>query len=177
MAAGAILSPIGLFICILIPTITILLARRPQLSAGRLAAGYIGALLALAVVIAASSYVSPQEAVSVWHVPPERYWGALIEQFVGTFAVSAFVSIVGISLVGIPTLIGLSNSGRATAPWLVLISVAISASMAVLVYGLLHFSSNIRFFETLGLFVVTHGVLAIGFALAARLPWAMRLKP
>jgi len=171
MAAGAILSPVGLLICVLIPAITVFLARRPQLSAGRLAAGYIGALLALAVVVAASSYVSPQDAVSVWHVPPDRYWGALIELFVGTFVVAAVVSIVGISFVGIPVLIGLSNSGKATAPWLVVTSVAISTAVAILAYAVMHASSNITFFGTLGFLVVTHGVLAIGFAFAARLPW------
>ena len=177
MAAGAILSPIGLIICILIPVITVLLARSPQLSAGRLAAGYIGALFSLAIVVAATSYVSPQDAVSVWHVPPDRYWGALTELFVGTFVVYAFVSIVGISFVGIPVLVGLSASGKATAPWLVLTSVAISTAVAILAFAVMHSSSNVTFFGTLGFLVFTHGTLAIGFALAARLPWDFRLKP
>ena len=177
MAAGAILSPIGLIICLLIPTIAIFLARRPQLSARRLAAGYIGALAALAILVAASSYVSPQDAISVWHVPPERYWTALIELFLGTFTVAAFISILGISFVGIPALVRLSNLGMATAPWLVLTSIAISIAIGLLAYALMHSSSNVPFFGTLGLLVVTHGVMAIGFALAARLPWELRLEP
>ena len=177
MLAGVILSPIGLIICILIPAFAIFIARRPQLSAGRLAAGYIGALFSLAIVVAASSYVSPQDAVSVWHVPPDRYWSAFQELFVGTFAVAAFASIIGISFVGLPVLVGLSSSGIATAPWLILASAAISIAMAVLVYALMHSSSNITLLGALGFFVVTHAVLATGFALAARLPWAFRLKP
>lgn len=177
MAAGAILTPIGVIIGILIPSVAILIARRPQLSAGRLVAGYIGALCALAVVIASSTYVSPQDAVSVWHVPPDRYWGELIELFEDTFVVTAFASIVGISFVGIPVLVRLSYSGIATAPWLILMSVAISIAAAALAYALMHSSSNITFFGILGLLVVTHGVLAIGFSLAARLPWAFRSKP
>ncbi len=177
MAAGAIMNPIGLIIFLLIPAIAILIARRPQLSAWRLVAGYVGALFALAVVIAATSYVSPQDAVSVWHVPPAGYWNALIELFVSTFVVAAFASIIGISFVGLPVLIGLSKSARATAPWLIAASLVISTVVAILFYALMHSSSNTTFIETLGFLVVSHGVLAIGFALGARLPWASRLKP
>lgn len=176
MLAGLILSPIGLIICILIPTITILLARRPQLSGGRLAAGYIGALFALAIVVGASSYVSPQDAVAVWHVPPERYWDAMVELFTGTFVAAAFVSIVGISFVRIPVLVALSNAGRGTAPWLIMSSAVISTVIAVVFCLLMHSSSNITFLGILAPLVVGHGVLTAGFSLAARIPWAPKLK-
>lgn len=176
MAAGIILSPVGLIICVLIPTITILIARRPAFSARRLVAGYIGALLVLAVAVAVSSYVSPEDAVSVWQVPPERYWHALVWQFVSVFVVAAFASIVGISLVGIPVLIALSNAGRATVPWLVGASVLISTVMAILGYLLMRSSSNITLPGTLGVLVITHGILTIGFSLAAGLPWASGSK-
>jgi hypothetical protein len=53
----------------------------------------------------------------------------------------------------------------------------ISTVVAILFYALMHSSSNTTFIETLGFLVVSHGVLAIGFALGARLPWASRLKP
>ena len=177
MAAGAILSPLGLIICILIPTITIFFARRLRLSAGRLAAGYVGALFALAVAIAASSYVSPQDALSVWHVPPNHYWGALVELFTSTFVVAAFASIIGISLVEIPILIGLSSSGMDTAPWLIVASLMISTAFAILAYALMDSSSNNTFFGILGYAVVAHSVITIGFSLGARLPWAFHLKP
>ena len=176
MVAGLILSPTGLIICILIPTITTLLARRPQLSAGRLVAGYIGALFALAIVVGASSYVSPQDAVAVWHVPPERYWDSMVELFAGTYVVAAFASIVGISFVGIPVLVALSNSGRASASWLIIASVVISTVMALIAYLLMHSSSNITFLGVLGPLVISHGILTIGFCLAARIPWAFVLK-
>jgi NAD/NADP transhydrogenase beta subunit len=155
MVAELILSPFGLIICIFIPTITIVIARRPQLSASRLVAGYMGALFALAVVVGASSYVSPQDAVSIWHIPPERYWDSLVELFLGTFVVAAFASIVGISFVGIPVLVALSNSGRATAPWLIIASAVISTVMAIIAYLLMHSSSNMTFLGTLGLLVLT----------------------
>jgi uncharacterized membrane protein YgcG len=180
MAAGLVLSPIGLIICILIPTISILLARRPQLSAGRLVAGFIGALLALALAVGASSYLSPQDAISVWHVPSERYWDALVKLFVATFAVTAFASIGGISFVGIPVLVGLSNCGRATAPWLIIASGGISTVMAIIAYAFVlmrYYSSNMTFLGTLGFLVISHGIVTFGFALAARLPWAFESKP
>jgi hypothetical protein len=177
MAAGLILNPVGLIICILVPAITIMLARRPQLSAARLAAGYIGALFALAVAVACSSYVSPQDAVSVWHIAPEVYWQELFAQFVSIFAVAAFASIVGISVVGIPVLIALSNYGRATGPWLVLASVLISTAMAMFLYLLERSSSDIALPGTLGFLVISHAILTIGFSLAARLPWTFASEP
>jgi hypothetical protein len=176
MAAGLILSPIGLIICALIPAFAIFILRSPQLSARRLIAGYIGALFALALVVAASSYVSPEKALSVWHVPADHYWAALRELFIGTFVVAAFASIVGISFVGLPVLVKLSKSGKATAPWLILTSAAISAAAACIAFALMHSSSNITFLSILGLLVVTHIVLALGFSLAAKLPWAFRPK-
>jgi hypothetical protein len=177
MVAGLILSPFGLIICIFIPTITIVVARRPQLSARRLVAGYIGALFALAVSVGASSYVSPQDAVWIWHIPPERYWDSLVGLFLGTFVVAAFVSIVGISFVGIPVLVALSNSGRATAPWLIISSAVISTVVAIIAYLIMHSSFDITFLETLGLLLISHSILTIGFSLAARLPWKLALKP
>jgi hypothetical protein len=175
-AAAAIVSPFGLLISLLIPTFAIILVRSPYLSAGRLVCGYVGALCALAVAVAASSYVSREDAASVWHVPPSRYWGALIELFASTYVVAAFATIIGISLVGLPVLVWLSSKGRATAPWLILTAGAISTGVAILLYGLMHFSSNITLFETFSVLTVTHVVSATGFALAARLPWVLRVK-
>jgi hypothetical protein len=175
-AAAWVLSPFGIFISLLIPAVAIALARGPYLSAARLAAGYIGALCALAVVVAATSYVSPEKSVSVWHVPPDRYWGALTELLVGTYVVAAFAAIMGISFVGLPVLVWLSGSGKATAPWLILTAGAISTAVAIVLYGLTFTLSNISFFETLVSLVVTHVVSATGFVLAARLPWVFRLK-
>lgn len=174
LAEAMILSPIGLSICILIPAAAIFLAHRPQLSAGRLVAGYLGALCTLAIAVAPYSYVSPQEAASVWHVPPESYWSALFELFLGTFVVTAFVSIVGISFVGVPVLVRLSNRGMATAPWLIVTSAAISMALAIILYALKHSTSDATFFDLLWFLVVSHVIVATGFALAARLPWVLR---
>lgn len=176
MAAGFVLSPLGLIIFFLVPAFTIFATKRPYLTAGRLISGYAGSLFALAIVVAASSYVSPQEAVSVWHVPPSRYWAALIELIFGTFVVDAFASIIGISFVGVPTLIFLARHGMATAPWLILASVFLSAVAAVLAFAVLYSSTDITFVGILWRLVGTHAALAVGFALAARLPWTMSTR-
>lgn len=175
-AAAAIASPIGLIIFLLIPITTISLARGPDFSAGRLVSGYVGALCALAVVVAAMSYVSPEDSASVYQVPPDRYWSVLIGEFIGTFIVAAFATVIGISIVGIPMLLWLSRNGNATAPWLILSAVAISAAVSIFLYGLMHSSSNITLLGTFFLLVSTHVISAFGFSLAARLPWTFRLN-
>ena len=170
MAASMILSPLGLIIMFLIPAITILFAQRPELPAQRLGTGYIGALFALAVIVGAASYVSPQEAVLVWQVPPERYWHAMSEQFLSLFAVTAFVSTVGISLIGIPVLVVLSKFGRATALSLALASVVIS-TLTTIPFYLLERSSSTSSLKILGLLVISHVILTVGFSFGAKLPW------
>jgi len=177
MVAGMILNPVGLIICILIPTAAIRLARGPRFSALRLAAGYVGALCALAMAVACWSYFPREDAVSIWHIAPEDYWPELLAQFISIFAVTAFVSIVGISVVGIPVLVALSNRGRATVPWFVLASVLISTAVALLSFLIGLSSSNMTMMASLRFLVVSHAILTIGFAVAARLPWTWESWP
>ena len=172
MAAGLILNPIGLIIFVLVPLITIRAVQRPELSAARLTAGYIGALVALAIAVGRWSYFSLEDAVSVWHIAPERYWEELMGQYISIFVVTAFVSVIGISVVGIPVLVALSNCSRGTVPWFVLASVLISTVMAML--AALPRLFSIEFLRTWGLLVISHVILTTGFSLAARLPWTLR---
>ena len=176
MAAGLVLNPIGIAICVLIPAIAIFFLRRPGLSAGRLISGYVGALCALALGVAVSSYMSPAEAKSLWHVSQENYWGAMYELFLDTFAVVAFAAIVGISFVGLPILVKLSKVGMATAPWLILTSVAISAAVAILYCVMGWRSSSATLMGIATYLLISHAVSATGFALAARLPWSLRTE-
>jgi hypothetical protein len=173
-AATAILSPLGILIAVGVPILAILLARRPELSGGRLLAGYAGALIALALLIAATSYVSPQEASTVWKVPGTRYWGALAELFLSTFVVAGFATILGISIVGLPALLWLSRRGKATAPWLILTSLIISLIFSCPLAAAMLLSSNSTLLGILGIMLVPHAICAAGFALAARLPWRLR---
>ena len=132
------------------------LARRSGLSAARLAAGYVGALVALGLLVAATGYVSPEEASSIWHVPPDRYWPVLLRDLLNTWLAAATVAVVGISLVGVPTLVYLCHRRLATLPNLVLASLAISLVFGVLSYLAMHWSSNIRFLELIATFLVSH---------------------
>jgi hypothetical protein len=102
------------------------LAKSEDFPSIRLAFGYIGALLALAILFGFTSYVTPQEAAA-WGVKPDEYFFAMLRQFIAIFSFGAFFSVIGISTIGLPVLFELKKSGRGTAPWLILVSAAISA--------------------------------------------------
>jgi hypothetical protein len=172
-AAAAIASPLGVLITVLCPAIAIYFARRPGLGPGRLVSGYLGALLALAILVAATSYVSPQEAATVFKVTREHYWAALAELFLSTLIVAAFAAILGISIVGLPALLWLRTHGKATAPWLILSSVLISLVFSALLCVPMLLSSNATLTGILGVMLIPHVVCATGFAVAARLPWRL----
>src|SRR6185503_13157162 len=56
-------------------------AQPPALSRRQLVLGYVGIFVGCVIVSAWDSYVSPDEALAVWKVPPENYWGATIQEF------------------------------------------------------------------------------------------------
>ena len=179
MLAAAFMSPMGLMIILLVPTIAIGFARGPVLTTGRLLRGYAGSLLVLALVVAAASYVSPERALAVWHVPAERYYSVLFREFIFNFCAIAFVVVLGMSVFGVPLLVALLKAGRATTPWLILASVVISivivlAASAAMSGTFNPNSSSTDLLKGLGFVVIAHGVLATGFGIGARLPWAMR---
>lgn len=182
MLAAALMNPMGLLILFLVPTIAIGFARGPVLTTGRLLRGYAAVLLVLALVVAAASYVSPERALSVWDVPAERYYSVLIREFVFNFFAVAFVAVLAMSVVSVPLLVALFKAGRATIPWLILASVVISivivlaasAAMSGTVISTPPTSPGTDLLKGLGLVVIAHGVLATGFGIGARLPWAMR---
>ena len=94
----------------------IYVARDKSLTARRLLAGYLGALGALAALVALYSYVPRSKAVSLWHIAPQNYGHEMLQVFLTTFAVSSFFVVLGMSVVGMPTLSYLSRAHRATAP-------------------------------------------------------------
>lgn len=182
MLAASSVNPMGLMIFILVPTIAIGFAHGPVLTTGRLLRGYAGALVVLALVVAAASYVSPERALEIWDVPAERYYSVLIREFVSNFCAIAFVVVLGMSVVGVPLLVALFKAGRATTPWLILASVvisivivlAVSAAMSGTFISTPPTSTSTNILKTLDFVVIAHGVLATGFGIGARLPWAMR---
>ena len=174
-AAAAIASPLGGLITVLCPAFAIYLSRRPGFGPGRLISGYLGALLALAILVAVTSYVSPQQAAAVYKVTPEHYWSALAELYLSTLIVAGFAAILGISIVGLPALLWLRRRGKGTAPWLILSSVMISLVFSALLCVPMLLSSNTTITEILGIMLIPHVICATGFAVAARLPWRLRV--
>jgi hypothetical protein len=124
----------------------------------------------MATLLAAkSSYVSPEEALR-FGVSPENYAGALAREFSMQATISIYVAVVGCSLVGIPVTVWLAARGRATAPALVALSLAISAATVVALGALSGISPN-HILAALPLFAGAHALLALAFAVGAKLPW------
>jgi hypothetical protein len=173
-AASAITSPFGLVLLFLVPTVVVVAARGPVLTASRLVAGYLGALVALSLPAAAITYVLPEHASAVWHIPAERYWSALLTSFLATFITLGFVAVMGISFVGIPALLALAARGKATAPWLIAAAAMISLVVGTVLGLTMTASTSSTFLELVAFVLLPHLICAIGFAVAARLPWTLR---
>jgi hypothetical protein len=176
LLAGMILSPVGLIALVLIPVLPVFIARSREFSAMRLAMGYMGAILALAVVVAFSVYISPQEASSQWGVSAEDYWNAIASDFVATLAVATLFVVIGISLFGLPILALLRHFGRATIPWWLGSSLITSLMVASLFFLAIRSSSNATFLGLVGPALVTHAAMALGFGLAAGMPWSVHRR-
>ena len=172
--ANALMHPIAIAVLILVVlTSTFILTAEAQvvpISRKRLIFGYLGVLITSLLLVAAISYVSPQEALDTWQVPAERYWSALLNQFFSLFVLFTYIAFIGVALVGAPAIFWLARRGLGTIPWVLLFSASISlVSAAVLVQSS---SSPIRSFLTdAPLLVGWHLALAIGFCVAARMPW------
>lgn len=145
-------------------------ASEAPISRRRLFFGYAGVVVASGLVVAATSYVSPQEALDTWKIPTERYWSALLEQFVVLFVLFTYVALIGVALVGAPAIYWLARRGHGTIPWVLVLSAAISV-MATAVLVQMSNSPMRSFLSDAPLLVGWHLALAIGFCIAARLPW------
>jgi hypothetical protein len=143
---------------------------KPLFSKPRLAAGYVLVGLACAAISAISAYVSPAEAVTKWHVPPEKYWSVLLNSYLSTLVLMGSTAIVGIAVVGLPIVATLGKYGRATVPNVLICSVVVSAAVATLlssgdVTPFLHLGA------TLAYVITTHLVLSLSFCVGLGLPW------
>jgi NAD/NADP transhydrogenase beta subunit len=152
------------------------IARNKSLTARRLLAGYLGALGALAALVALYSYVPRSKAVSLWQIAPHDYWHELIRVFLTTFAMASSFTVLGMSVIGMPALNYLSRLHRATAPWLIACSVAISTLAAVWVKFMPGYPIYESFPYIWTTLLLMHCICAAGFAFAARLPWTLTNK-
>jgi hypothetical protein len=122
------------------------------------------------VLSAISAYVSPEEAVSKWHVPPDRYWPVLISHYITTLILTGSAALVGVAIVGFPIVITLDKFGVATTPNVMVASILVSAAVAVLLSSG-DFAPFQHLASTLAYIIGTHLVLALSFCLGAGLPW------
>ena len=174
MGAEFFASPFTVVIALLIvlASSTVYYAGRqsPLVSRRRLFVGYASVILTCAVLAAVSAYVSPQEAVSKWKVPHDRYWPILTRHFVTTLVLMGSVALVGIAIIGLPIVATLDKLKLATIPNVLVATVPASAVVAVVLS-----SGDITPFQhlalTLAYVIGTHMVLALSFCLGAGLPW------
>jgi hypothetical protein len=173
MFAGVLLHPMAVLISlsvVLVATVASYYAipGARGISPSRLLGGYLGAIAVVTLVCAATSYVSPEEAQAVWKVPPEHYWSALWRQFLPSFVILCYATVLGIAVIGAPAIFVLNWKRRATVPWILVLAATIS------VLGALALESFIRSrhpLETVAYLVGGHLLLALGFSLGARIPW------
>jgi hypothetical protein len=182
MGGEVFFSPFGIIFTVvivgtLVATASAFHYRKPDrlqvLSVKRLVAGYSAIVFCCAVTAGFSSYIPLDEAVSKWHVAPDDYWSVQIRDYVFTFFFTACLALVGVAVVGVPIVFRLARFGWATAPAVLLASVLVS-----LVTGLVVSSGDHPAFLHLGFWlqyvVSQHLFLALGFCLAAGIPWSRK---
>jgi hypothetical protein len=140
-----------------------------RLTRGRLFAGF-GAVFALSVLMAgASSYVTP-EAAAKFGVAPENYWPAVWRQFTTLAVLASYFALLGCAAIGVPVVVQLAKRRLATAPLVVAASVPVSLAV-LLGLGLLTSAPRGRLATDIAILIGLHAILALGFAVGARLPW------
>lgn len=175
MFVGVLLHPIAVLIsvCVVLSATVLSYYAVPgarAISLSRLAGGYLGAVMVVVLICAVSSYVSPEEAKTVWKVPFESYWNALWREFLTLFVIFFYGSILGIAVVGAPAIFLLNWKQRATVPWILLIATIISIIAALIIVSVIAPRNPM---QTIGYLVGWHLLLALGFCVGAGLPWKL----
>jgi hypothetical protein len=146
------------------------------ISPSRLFLGYIGGIIACVVLSAVSAYDSPSEALRVWHVPPEHYPEAIIQEFVANMSASTLIATIGIAIVGVPVTFWLARLERARIGWILLCSIAISLVFSMVFYvtvTLMAYSSSIseHIFSMAMYLTGSHLLVSFFFCIGAGLHW------
>lgn len=140
----------------------------------RLVAGYFGAFLACIAISAFASYVSRDEAIAVWHVPPERYWEAMKNEFFSNLILTTMIGTTGIAIIGLPVIFRLARIGRAKIGWVLLTSLAVSIVFSFMFSVIFLISTQPWLAETLRLLEFSasaHLLIALCFSVGAGLRW------
>lgn len=167
---AGVLSPslaLAVLAAVLICTTALyLVARRAfaRLGGRRMVMGYFGTFVALLILCLALQLVE------------QLAW----QDSVVMFLALVYAACLALAFIIVPLLCVLMARGRASAPWVVLMSMLVGVVLAMIAYALLR--SGIREGRELRLLldmswaVPFLTVVGIGFALGARLPWTMRAK-
>jgi hypothetical protein len=169
---GMALALVLIVTCALVPSNT----SPPVLSRRQVMLGYLGVFVSCVIASAWGSYVSPQDATTIWKVPPENYWTATLNEFFVQFVLLSFVALVGCAVIGLPILLTLSRHALATVPWVLIVSVVVSLLVTLLLVLLDAPSPNARFGQMAPEFVGLHLLLSLGFCVGARLQWRLRQR-
>jgi hypothetical protein len=140
----------------------------------RLFLGYVGGIIACALLSALSAYISPTEAAFVWRVPPEHYADAIVQEFVTIMTMSTLAATLGIALVGVPVTFRLERFGRAQIGWVLFCSIAISLVFSLVFYLLVPvYSSDSPVHILLMTMYLTgsHLLVSLFFCIGAGLRW------
>jgi len=169
---GIALAIVIIVTCVLVPSN----ARPPILSRRQVVLGYIGVLVGCVIASAWLSYVSPQDAATIWRVPPENYWTAFLNEFFVQLVLLSFLALVGSAIVGVPVILALSRRALATVPWVLAVSVVISLLVTLLLVLLDAPSPSAQFEQMASEFVGLHLFLSFGFCVGAQLQWRLRQR-
>lgn len=183
---GLLTNPIGLIFWLGLLMISSFDVYRNPIARGcippwRLVTGYLGAFLACVAISTLGSYISPEEASAVWHVPPERYWGAIKNEFFSNLMVTTMIGTTCIAIVGLPVIFRLARKGRAKIGWVLLASVAVSIVFSLMSSAIFLISTQPWLEQTLKLMqfsASSHLLIALCFSVGAGFRWrTLRQKP
>jgi hypothetical protein len=175
--SGVLMNPLllGLFLFVVagISSVHYKPDRQPPLiRVHRLLVGYALAALACAVVSAALAYVSPEESLHRWKVPPERYWQAQLGEFLATFTLGLYATLLGIAAIGLPIITFRGRRGLASVSTVLLAAAVVSLAVAAVMA-----SGNTPPFRHFGALarelVFGHMVIAAAFCVGAGVPWQL----
>lgn len=140
----------------------------------RLVTGYFGVFLACIPISALHSYISPDEASHMWHIPPERYWNVMKNEFFSNLMITTMIGTSGIAIVGLPVIFRLARVERASIGWVLLTSIAISITFS-LVFSVFFLTSTqpwiVLTFKLIKISAPAHLLMALCFCIGAGLRW------
>lgn len=176
MLAGVLMHPAAAGLLLAVGVTAVLRGARASgmpVTKSALARSLVAVVAVAALVALFSSYVSPEQARELG-VTKDQYWSVLFHETFAQFIVLGYFSILGASLFSIPVVVVLAKSRQATAPRFLVVSVLISTVLISAVVISLHGPNDLPSAPAIvGSFVAVHTILALGFAIGAKLPWRL----